>query len=46
MAEGAPLMTDSTHTIVARETAMAAALRAGTPVGEVMGGAYEHMLKS
>ena len=37
---------EAAEAIVAREAAMAAALRAGTPVGEVMGGAYEHMLKS
>jgi regulator of RNase E activity RraA len=37
---------EAAEAIVAREQAMAAALRAGTPVGEVMGGAYEHMLKS
>ena len=33
------------ETIVAKEAAMAAALRAGTPVAEVMGGNYEHMLQ-
>ena len=31
--------------IVAREAAMAAALRAGQPIAEVMGANYEHMLK-
>lgn len=31
--------------IAARESAMAQALLAGTPVSEVMGGQYEHMLK-
>lgn len=31
--------------IVAKEAAMAKAILAGTPVGEVMGGQYEHMLK-
>jgi regulator of RNase E activity RraA len=31
--------------IVAKEAAMAKAILAGTPIGEVMGGAYEHMLK-
>jgi regulator of RNase E activity RraA len=36
---------EAAEAIVAREQAMAAALRAGTPVGEVMGGGYEHMLK-
>ena len=30
--------------IVAREAAMAKAILAGTPISEVMGGAYEHML--
>jgi 4-hydroxy-4-methyl-2-oxoglutarate aldolase len=32
--------------IVAKEAAMAKALLAGTPIGTVMGGAYEHMLKA
>ena len=32
-------------TIVAKEAAMAKAILAGTPIGEVMGGNYEHMLK-
>jgi 4-hydroxy-4-methyl-2-oxoglutarate aldolase len=32
--------------IVAKEAAMAKALLAGTPIGTVMGGAYEHMLKT
>ncbi len=31
--------------IFAREEAMAKAIEAGTPIGDVMGGAYEHMLK-
>lgn len=31
--------------IIAREAAMAKAIRAGTPISEVMGGAYEHMLE-
>ena len=31
--------------IVAKEAAMAKAIRAGTPIGEVMGGNYEHMLE-
>lgn len=30
--------------IIAREAAMAAAIRAGVPISEVMGGNYEHML--
>jgi regulator of RNase E activity RraA len=33
------------ETIVAKEAAMAAALRAGTPIAQVMGGNYEHMLQ-
>jgi len=33
------------ETIVAKEAAMAEAILAGTPIGEVMGGSYEHMLK-
>ena len=31
--------------IVAKESAMAKALMAGTPISAVMSGAYEHMLK-
>jgi 4-hydroxy-4-methyl-2-oxoglutarate aldolase len=31
--------------IVAKEAAMAKAILAGTPIGQVMGGHYEHMLK-
>jgi len=34
------------ETIVAREAAMAGALRAGQPITEVMGANYEHMLKA
>ena len=33
------------ETIVAKEAAMAKAILAGTPISEVMGGHYEHMLK-
>ena len=36
---------DAAETIVAKEAAMAKAILAGTPIGEVMGGNYEHMLK-
>lgn len=36
---------DTAEAIVAREEAMAAALRQGTPIGQVMGANYEHMLK-
>ncbi len=32
--------------IVAKEAAMAKAILAGTPIGQVMGGAYEHMLNT
>ena len=32
--------------IVAKEAAMAKALLAGTPITQVMGANYEHMLKS
>jgi regulator of RNase E activity RraA len=32
--------------IAARETAMAAALRSGAPVGQVLSGDYEHLLRS
>ena len=37
---------DAAEAIVAREAAMAKAILAGTPIGQVMGGAYEHMLKN
>ncbi|MGE0313782.1 MAG: RraA family protein [Lautropia sp.] len=36
---------EAAEAIAAREAAMATAIRGGTPIGEVMGGAYEHMLK-
>ncbi len=36
---------DAAETIAAREAAMAKAIRAGTPIGRVMGGDYEHMLR-
>lgn len=36
---------DAAEAIAAREAAMAKAILAGTPVGEVLGGAYEHLLK-
>jgi len=36
---------DAAEAIVAREEAMARALSAGTPIGEVMGASYESMLK-
>jgi len=34
------------ESIVAREAAMAQAIRSGTPIGQVMGGQYEHMLRN
>ncbi len=37
---------EAAELIVAKEAAMAKAILAGTPVGEVMGGHYEHMLKA
>lgn len=37
---------EAAETIVAKEAAMAKAILAGTPIGQVMGGAYEHMLKA
>jgi 4-hydroxy-4-methyl-2-oxoglutarate aldolase len=37
---------EAAEAIVAREAAMAKALLAGTPIGQVMGGSYEHMLKA
>ena len=36
---------DAGESIVAREEAMAAAIRAGTPISQVMGANYEQMLK-
>ncbi|SEB24866.1 RraA family protein [Variovorax sp. YR216] len=36
---------DAAETIVAKEAAMAKAILGGTPIGEVMGGNYEHMLE-
>jgi regulator of RNase E activity RraA len=36
---------ETAEAIVAKEAAMAKAILAGTPIGEVMGGNYEHMLK-
>ena len=36
---------DAAEAIVAKEAAMAKAILAGTPIGQVMGGQYEHMLK-
>jgi regulator of RNase E activity RraA len=37
---------EAAEAIVAKEAAMAKAILAGTPIAEVMGGAYEHMLKA
>jgi len=37
---------EAAESIAAREAAMAAALRSGRPITEVMGASYEHMLKS
>ncbi|MCK6424740.1 MAG: RraA family protein [Burkholderiaceae bacterium] len=36
---------DAAEQIVAKEAAMAKAILSGTPIGQVMGGNYEHMLK-
>lgn len=36
---------EAAETIVAKEAAMAKAILSGTPIGEVMGGNYEHMLE-
>ena len=36
---------DAAETIAGREAAMAKALLAGTPIPQVMGGDYEHMLR-
>ena len=40
-----PSLLDAAEAIARREAAMAAALRAGTPITEVMGAGYEHLLK-
>ena len=37
---------EAAEMIVAKEAAMAKAILAGTPMGEVMGGNYEHMLEN
>ena len=37
---------EAAESIAACEAAMAAALRSGKPISEVMGTSYEHMLKS
>ncbi|HWQ09898.1 MAG TPA: hypothetical protein VN436_12340 [Holophaga sp.] len=37
---------EAAETIAAREASMARAIRAGTPIGQVMDGSYEHMLRS
>jgi regulator of RNase E activity RraA len=37
---------EAAETIVAKEAAMAKAILAGTPISEVMGGNYEHMLRA
>jgi regulator of RNase E activity RraA len=36
---------EAAEAITARESAMAAALREGKPISQVMGANYEHMLK-
>ena len=36
---------EAAEMIVAKEAAMAKAILTGTPIGEVMGGNYEHMLR-
>ncbi len=37
---------NAAETIVAKEAGMAKAIQVGTPIGEVMGGNYEHMLEN
>ena len=37
---------EAAETIVAKEAVMAKAILSGTPIGQVMGGNYEHMLQS
>jgi regulator of RNase E activity RraA len=44
-AENIDRVLDAAETIVAKEAAMAKAILSGTPIGEVMGGNYEHMLE-
>jgi regulator of RNase E activity RraA len=39
------IVLDTAEAIVAKEAAMAKAILSGSPVGKVMGGNYEHMLK-
>lgn len=41
---GIAAVLDAAEEIAGKEVAMAAAIAAGTPIGQVMGGAYEHML--
>ncbi len=36
---------EAAEAIVAKEAAMAKAILSGTPIGQVMGGNYEHMLE-
>lgn len=36
---------ETAEAIVRKESVMAKAILGGTPIGEVMGGNYEHMLK-
>jgi 4-hydroxy-4-methyl-2-oxoglutarate aldolase len=45
-AENIEAVLDAAERIAARESAMAQAILAGSPVGEVMGTPYEHMLKT
>ena len=37
---------DAAEQVAAKEAAMARAILAGTPIGQVMGGSYEHMLEA
>jgi regulator of RNase E activity RraA len=45
-AENLVAVLDAAERIAARESLMAQAILSGSPVGEVMGGSYEHMLKT
>jgi regulator of RNase E activity RraA len=45
-AEDITRVLEAAEAIASREAAMAEAIREGTPISEVMGGSYEHMLKN
>ena len=43
---GSVFVLETAEAIVAKEAAMAKAILSGTPIGQVMGGQYEHMLEN